>query len=88
VTVALDHLRRHRCRLQIPGARKSLFDLRREVRALPTAPENFPTRISSAAAVKRAMSRCVSEYQFASFNPNVIGSAWMPCVRPMALACL
>ena len=29
------------------------------------------------------MLRCISEYQFASFRPKVIGSAWMPCVRPI-----
>src|SRR5713101_2110612 len=45
---------------------------------MPTAPDNLPTRISSAAAAKRAMLRCVSEYQLASLNPKVMGSAWMP----------
>src|SRR5437763_280279 len=45
---------------------------------VPTAPENLPTRISSAARLKRSISRCTSEYQFASLNPNVIGSACTP----------
>ena len=29
------------------------------------------------------MLRCVSEYQLASLKPKVIGSAWMPWVRPI-----
>ena len=29
------------------------------------------------------MSRPTSAYQSASFRPNVIGSAWTPCVRPI-----
>ena len=33
--------------------------------------------------MKRAMLRCVSEYQFAILNPKVMGSAWMPWVRPI-----
>ena len=45
---------------------------------VPTAPENLPTRMSSAAAMKRAMLRWISAYQLASLKPKVMGSAWMP----------
>ena len=33
--------------------------------------------------MKRAMLRCVSEYQLAILKPKVMGSAWMPWVRPI-----
>ena len=32
--------------------------------------------------------RWSSACQSASFRPNVIGSAWTPCVRPIIAACL
>ena len=51
---------------------------------VPTAPEIFPTAISRAAILNRSASRRFSAYQFATFRPNVIGSAWMPCVRPIS----
>ncbi len=55
---------------------------------VPTAPEILPTRRSSAAASRRTMSRRISSYHRASFRPKVIGSAWMPWVRPICGVCL
>ena len=50
---------------------------------VPTAPESLPTLTTSRARLTRSMSRPTSAYQSASFRPNVIGSAWTPCVRPI-----
>src|SRR5512135_2446591 len=50
---------------------------------VPTAPEIFPTEITSRARTRRAMSRRTSSAHSAIFHPNVTGSAWMPCVRPI-----
>ena len=50
---------------------------------VPTAPEIFPTRRSSAAALRRLRLRPASSYQMASFNPKVMGSACTPWVRPI-----
>src|ERR1019366_2573232 len=54
----------------------------------PPAPESLPTRSSSAAASERVRLRCISEYQSRSLRPKVVGSAWMPWVRPMMGVCL
>ena len=45
-------------------------------------------RMSSAAISKRRKFRRISAYQFSSFRPNVVGSAWMPWVRPTVGVCL
>jgi hypothetical protein len=50
---------------------------------VPTAPESFPTRIPSSARATRSRSRASSNAQPESFSPNVVGSAWTPCVRPI-----
>ena len=50
---------------------------------VPTAPEIFPTAISSRARSSRLRWRAGSSYQTASFKPNVVGSACIPCVRPI-----
>jgi hypothetical protein len=60
-------------RPSVPGARRSS----------PPGPDRGATRISSAARWRRSRSRSTSEYQLASFSPKVMGSAWMPCVRPI-----
>ena len=49
---------------------------------VPTAPESLPTAITSRARRSRSMSRRTCSAQSASLTPNVVGSAWMPCVRP------
>ena len=87
VTVTLDNLRGNIRRLQTQARTNFFLEFRARCANVPTAPENLPTRISSAACWKRSISRCTSEYQFASLKPNVIGSAWMPWVRPI-WACL
>ena len=49
---------------------------------VPTAPESLPTAIVSRARSRRSRSRRTCIAHNASFMPNVVGSAWMPCVRP------
>src|SRR5215203_5503204 len=49
----------------------------------PTAPEILPTETVSFAFSRRFPLRWNSEYQSAQTNPNDVGSAWMPCVRPI-----
>ena len=41
--------------------------------------------IASSARARRVRSRSSSNAQPASFQPNVVGSAWMPCERPMQI---
>ena len=52
---------------------------------VPTAPENLPTRIPSRARSTRDRSRSSAKAQPASLSPNVVGSAWTPCVRPIMI---
>ena len=49
---------------------------------VPTAPDSFPTAMTSRARSRRSRSRRTCIAHNASFTPNVVGSAWMPCVRP------
>ena len=49
---------------------------------VPTAPDSLPTAIVSRARCKRSRSRRTCIAQSASLAPNVVGSAWIPCVRP------
>ena len=55
---------------------------------VPTAPESLQTETIFLACSMRSMSRSISALQSRSLRPNVIGSAWMPCVRPMHGVCL
>ena len=50
---------------------------------VPTAPAILPTAICSRASPSRWRLRRVSATQPASLNPKVVGSAWMPWVRPI-----
>jgi hypothetical protein len=50
---------------------------------VPTAPESLPTRIPSSARATRTRSRSSANAHPASLSPNVVGSAWTPCVRPI-----
>ncbi len=50
---------------------------------VPTAPEIFPTAMVSRARSSRARPRLSSSNQMASLWPNVMGSAWMPWLRPI-----
>ena len=50
---------------------------------VPTAPESLPTRIPSSARATRSRPRASSKAQPTSLSPNVVGSAWTPCVRPI-----
>src|SRR2546422_813038 len=48
----------------------------------PTAPDSLPTATTSRARRNRSRLRPASTYHTATFRPNVVGSAWTPCVRP------
>ena len=50
---------------------------------VPTAPEMAQVAISSRAAIRRLRARWNSAWKVASLMPNVVGSAWMPWLRPM-----
>ena len=54
---------------------------------VPTAPEIFPTRTVSRARRNRSRLRPASAYQSAALRPNVMGSAWMPWLRPTQRVC-
>ena len=49
---------------------------------VPTAPDSLPTAIAALARATRTRSRRTWSAQSASLAPNVVGSAWTPCVRP------
>ena len=51
---------------------------------VPTAPESFPTATDSRTASSRRCARPNSSYISAIFSPNVVGSAWMPWLRPIS----
>ena len=50
---------------------------------VPTAPLSLPTATRARVCRKRSSARPNSSYIKASFSPNVIGSAWMPWLRPI-----
>jgi len=50
---------------------------------VPTAPESFPTEITSRARRRRTTFLRISSAHRAILRPKVIGSAWMPWVRPI-----
>ena len=54
---------------------------------VPTAPEIAPTTTCANARSRRSALRCASNANPASFTPNVVGSAWTPCVRPTHSVC-
>ena len=49
---------------------------------VPTAPDTLPTATASRARSSRTRSRRSCSAQSASLLPKVMGSAWIPCVRP------
>ena len=49
---------------------------------MPTAPEIAPTAACANARSSLAALRSASNANPASFTPKVVGSAWIPCVRP------
>ncbi len=67
-----------------PSERRATSSIRGERCAnVPTAPESFPCAITARARSTRALARDSSSAQTSSFHPKVVGSAWMPCERPM-----
>ena len=84
MTVALNHLRRDRRRLETKPPADVGFDRRIEMReGADGARDLADAHRLRAPARTRSTSRASSAYQSASFNPNVIGSACTPCVRPI-----
>ena len=84
VPVALDDLRRRGRRLEAEPLAGDPLDLRvdRRVRA-DGAGELADAHALERARDARRAPRSSSNAQPASFSPNVVGSAWTPCVRPM-----
>jgi len=70
MAVALNYLRGHRSRLQSEPLADALFVFGFEVAERPTAPDSLPTRISSAAASKRARLRSISAKPVQQFQPK------------------
>ena len=68
----------------IPSLRHTYVSTKGSISAyVPTAPEIFPTAIVSFARFIRSISRSISANQLHNFNPNVVASACIPCVRPI-----
>ena len=89
VPVALDHLRGHRRRLQPePLRRCSLRAPASDARRCPPRPKACPRACLRPRRQSGRRLRSISAYQLSSLRPNVVGSAWMPCVRPMVGVCL
>ena len=86
VAVAFDHLRGDRRGRQPQPLADFLLDFRaRDACRCPPRLKFFPRAICLAPLFEIARrSRRFSAYQFATFSPNVIGSACMPCVRPIS----
>ena len=55
---------------------------------MPTAPESLPCPITARARSIRLRARDISSAHPKSFQPKVVGSAWIPCDRPIAGVCL
>ena len=49
---------------------------------MPTAPESLPTAHASKARRSRSRLRSASNAKPASRSPKLVGSAWIPWVRP------
>ena len=49
---------------------------------MPTAPEMAPVAATSRACSMRVRARLRAQAQLPNFMPKVMGSAWMPWVRP------
>src|SRR5262245_26440761 len=78
VTVALDNLIGDQRRLK-PSLSTNVGPTFGEICAnVPTAPEIWPTQISSVALASLLRLRAISWCQSANFKPNVIGSACTP----------
>ena len=88
MAVARDHLRRRPDRAPARAARTRCARPRdRSPRTCRRCPDSWPTRHASSARSSRVRARSSSNAQPASFQPNVVGSAWMPCERPMQIVC-
>ena len=86
MAVAGDHLRRQGIGLEAESLAGDALDLGLDLRVRPDGARQLADaiRLDSARAT-RARARSSSKAQPASFQPNVVGSAWTPCVRPMQI---
>ena len=83
VAVARDDLRGDRLAPRARGARARAPRTPGSIAAyVPTAPLSAPTAACANARSSRCALRCASIAKPASLMPNVVGSAWTPCVRP------
>ena len=55
---------------------------------VPTAPDNAPVATSARAAISRSRPRAISAWNRAKVSPIVVGSAWMPWLRPIRTSSL
>jgi len=83
VQVALHDLRRDRRGPQAELLADVGLDARRQMGAGAHAPEKLATAAVARAASSRCSARPNSSYISASFKPKVVGSAWMPWLRPI-----
>jgi hypothetical protein len=83
VAVAGDHLRADGLGLQPHHLADMLLDRGSMLAKVPTAPEIAPVAISSRARRRRSRLRSISAWKRAKVRPSVVGSAWMPWLRPM-----
>ena len=83
VSVAGDDLRRQRIRLEAEALAGDPLDLRLDDDVGADRAGELPDAVRSSARASRPRARSSSNAQPASFQPNVIGSAWIPCDRPM-----
>ena len=84
VAVALEDLRRARRRLEPEPLARDALDLGIDGRVLPDRARQLadPQPLDAPERPARGRARAANA-QPASLSPNVVGSAWTPCVRPM-----
>jgi hypothetical protein len=84
VQIALHHLRGHGRGAQAQfRAQTKDSSTRRKMRAGADRPGKFADRHALAAVCSRSKARVNSSCISAIFNPKVVGSAWMPWLRPI-----
>ena len=84
VTVALDDLRRGRLGLEAEPLAGDALDLGVDRRVVPDRAGELPDpHALERKRDARSRARSSSKAQTASLRPNVVGSAWTPCVRPI-----
>src|SRR5215217_2517960 len=88
VAVALDDLGADGVGGEAEAEQSAVFISGGTLAWVPTAPDILPVATSSWAAWSRLRWRPISSYHMRSLRPNVVGSAWIPCERPIMIVCL